>query len=126
MRADVALLTEHRFDAEVAPEDDWFFRNILEDDGLLRDALERRGVSSVRVDWARPDVDWSRFKCAVFRTTWDYFDRFPEFTTWLDRLEGVTQLVNSHEIVRWNMDKHYLADLAARGEIGRASCRERV
>jgi len=69
----------------------------------------------VRVDWARPDVDWSRFRCAIFRTTWDYFDRFDEFTAWLGRAEQLTQLCNRPSVVRWNMDKHYLADLEAEG-----------
>lgn len=113
--ADIALLTEHRFEASTAAEGDWYLGNILQDDQLLRDALALHGLSAVRVDWARPDVDWSQFRCAVFRTTWNYFDRFDEFTAWLDRVEGVTALCNSASIVRWNMDKHYLADLEGKG-----------
>jgi len=114
-RADIALLTEHRFEATAAPEGDRFFGNILHDDRLLRDALRERGLSAVRVDWARPDVDWSAFRCVVFRTTWDYFHRFGEFTAWLDRVESRTRLCNEPSIIRWNMDKHYLADLEAKG-----------
>jgi glutathione synthase/RimK-type ligase-like ATP-grasp enzyme len=115
LTADIALLTERRFAAPVAPDGDWFLGNILQDDGLLQDALRRVGLSSARVDWARPDVDWSGFRCAVFRTTWDYFDRFGEFSTWLDHVEGATALCNSPSIIRWNLDKHYLGDLAAKG-----------
>ena len=89
--------------------------NILADDRLLQDALDRRGLASVRVDWADPGIDWSRFRCAVFRTTWDYFERFDEFSGWLGRVEGATRLCNGAATVRWNRDKHYLADLAARG-----------
>ena len=81
---------------------------------MLQAALGRLGLSSVRVDWANPDIDWSKFHCAVFRTTWDYFDRFAEFTPWLDRVETQTRLLNLPSTVRWNMDKHYLADLAAK------------
>ena len=51
----------------------------------------------------------------MFRSTWDYFDRFAEFAPWLERVASLTRLFNSAELVRWNMDKHYLADLAARG-----------
>lgn len=115
VEADVALLTEARYEGTSAPEEDWYFGNILRDDRLLRDALRDRGLSSVRVDWARPDVDWSRFRCAVFRTTWDYFHRFAEFAVWLKRAEGETRLCNEPSIVWWNLDKHYLADLEARG-----------
>ena len=112
---DIALLTEHRYEASTAAEGDWYMGNILQDDGLLRDALGAHGLHATRVDWARPGVDWSKFRCAVFRTTWDYFDRFDEFTAWLDRVEGATALCNSASIIRWNMDKHYLADLETRG-----------
>lgn len=113
--ADIALLTERRFAAPVAADGDWFLGNILRDDRLLGEALSRHGLSSVRVDWTRPDVDWAKFRCAVFRTTWDYFERFGHFVAWLDRVETQTSLCNSPSIVRWNMDKHYLADLAAKG-----------
>lgn len=114
-RADVALLTDHRYTAEVAAESDWYLGNILADDRLLREALARRGLTSVRVDWADPEVDWSRFRCAVFRTTWDYFDRYAEFTAWLHRLERQTLVCNPASVIRWNVDKHYLADLAGQG-----------
>jgi glutathione synthase/RimK-type ligase-like ATP-grasp enzyme len=113
--ADVALLTERRYAADSAAADDWYLGNILRDDDLLIAALARRGLSAVRVDWARDDVDWSAFRTAVFRTTWDYFDRFAEFMAWLERVEPLTRLCNSSALVRWNLDKHYLRDLAARG-----------
>ena len=112
--ADVALLTEARF-AAAAAEGDGYLANILLDDRLLADALRARGLSSVRVDWNRPDVDWSAFRCAMFRTTWNYFTMFPDFTAWLARVEGQTRILNVPSIVRWNWDKHYLADLEAQG-----------
>jgi len=115
VRADVALLTERRFEGPATPGGHPLHPNIIHDDQLLQEALERRGISSVRVDWARPDVDWSKFRCAVFRTIWDYFERADEFGAWLGRVEGQTTLCNSPDVVRWNMDKHYLADLEARG-----------
>ncbi|MEK7316940.1 MAG: hypothetical protein AAB011_12225 [Candidatus Eisenbacteria bacterium] len=113
--ADIALLTDHRFTTTTAPEGDWYLKNILQDDRLLSDALAALGLTTVRLDWADPDVDWSRFRCIVFRTIWDYFVRFDEFTTWLDHVERVTTLCNTASIVRWNMDKHYFADLEAKG-----------
>ena len=112
---DVALLTDRRYTARAAAEGDWYLRNILDDDRLLRTALTRRGLTSARVDWADPEVDWSRFRCAVFRTTWDYHERFAEFSAWLGRVDGATRLCNPGPTVRWNADKHYLADLAGRG-----------
>ncbi|TVQ99957.1 MAG: hypothetical protein EA399_05745 [Desulfovibrionales bacterium] len=112
--ADVALLTESRYAATSTAPDDWYLRNILRDDELLQNALAELGLSSVRLDWAAPNVDWSAFHCAVFRTTWDYFDRIAEFRAWLRRVQTETRLCNAPETIWWNLDKHYLADLRAR------------
>jgi len=111
----IALLTERRFEAAAAPENDRFFKNVLLEDRLLGDALRSRGISAERVNWSRPDVDWSVFQCVVFRTTWDYFSRFGEFSSWFDRVETQTRILNVPETIRWNLDKHYLADLERRG-----------
>ena len=108
---DVALLTDHRSTARAAAEGDWYLRNILDDDRLLQEALTRRGLTSLRVDWADPEIDWSRFRCAVFRSTWDYHERFAEFSNWLERVERETRVCNTGSTVRWNVDKNYLADL---------------
>jgi hypothetical protein len=114
-KARVALLTDHRFVAAEADPDDWYLGNILRDDALLQQALDRRGVSSVRVDWADPSVDWSSFELAVFRTTWDYYERYAEFAPWLEQTSKIARLCNAPEIIRWNMDKHYLLDLQHQG-----------
>lgn len=114
-RADIALVSERRFVNREATPDDWYLRNILNDDRLLSDALAGRGLSSVRVDWSDASVDWESFKLAVFRTTWDYFDRFPEFTAWLKRAEREVRFINDATTAWWNLDKHYLGDLERRG-----------
>ncbi len=111
----IALLTESRFAAPAAAPGDWYLSNILRDDHLLQSALERRGFTSERVDWARSDVDWSRFGCAVFRTTWDYVERHAQFTAWIEHNRVRTRLCNDAETLLWNMDKHYLADLETKG-----------
>jgi glutathione synthase/RimK-type ligase-like ATP-grasp enzyme len=110
---DVALVTESRY--EQPDEPDWYVEQILAEDGLLQAELTRRGLRSARVDWARADFAWSRARCAVLRTTWDYFHRPAAFSAWLDRASGQTRLLNPPALVRWNMDKHYLDDLRARG-----------
>ncbi|MCA9688307.1 MAG: hypothetical protein KC636_01770 [Myxococcales bacterium] len=115
MEAEVALVTEGRYVADEAPAGDWYLENILADDRLVIAALARRGLSARRVDWAAPGVDWGAFRCAVLRTTWDYFDRFAEFSPWLARVAARTRLCNELALVRWNIDKHYLRDLAAAG-----------
>jgi glutathione synthase/RimK-type ligase-like ATP-grasp enzyme len=110
---DVAILTDARYENPSAP--DWYARQVLHEDGLVQSALQRRGLRTVRVDWANPDFDWSNTRAALFRTTWDYFERIDEFIAWLDRVEPVTRLVNPASLVRWNMRKRYLDDLCSRG-----------
>ncbi len=112
---DVALLTDARYEKPDQGEIGWYVQNILDEDALIRAGLQRRGLSSIRVDWARTDFDWGSVRCAVFRTTWDYFERPSEFSAWLDRAAAQTQLINPCAQVRWNMDKHYLLDLDRRG-----------
>ncbi len=111
----IALLTEHRYAGTTPPEGDWYHANILRDDALLSEALAAHGIAVRRVDWADPHVDWSQFRAAVFRTTWDYFVRYEEFTAWLRHVQKATQLINAAETIWWNLDKHYLADLESRG-----------
>lgn len=67
------------------------------------------------VDWDDAAVDWFRFDVAVLRSTWDYTDRLPEFLAWTARAQAATTLLNPAGVVRWNTDKHYLADLAQAG-----------
>lgn len=110
---DVVILTESRY---LNPESgDEYVLNILKEDRLLQEALEKKGLKVTRKDWADPDFDWSSTHCAIFRTTWDYFDRFDEFKAWLDRVESKTQFINPVSQIRWNMDKWYLKDLQDKG-----------
>lgn len=110
---DVVILTESRY---LNPTDQTeYVQNVLWEDGLLHNALEKLGLKVVRLDWADPDFDWNSTRCAVFRSTWDYFHRFAEFDAWLSRVQEATMLINSSELVRWNMNKWYLRDLEEKG-----------
>lgn len=82
---------------------------------LLIAALRGAGVDAHEVDWDDDDIDWSRYDLALLRSTWDYFERLPEFLDWAARVAEHTRLVNPLAVVRWNTDKHYLAELARAG-----------
>ncbi|QOI95995.1 MAG: hypothetical protein HRU69_00230 [Flammeovirgaceae bacterium] len=110
---DITLLTDSRY---VNPKEiNWYIQNILDEDHLLRTALKKRGLRVNRTNWDNADFDWTSTKFAVFRTTWDYFDRFNEFSQWLALTATKTNFINPVELVRWNMDKHYLRDLNNQG-----------
>lgn len=85
------------------------------DDAPLLAALAARGVDARATVWDDPAVDWAGFDLVVVRSTWDYTERLPEFLSWAERVSQLTTLVNPVEVLRWNTDKRYLADLAAAG-----------
>lgn len=113
MAVEIALVTERRYEA--VTQQTPYLANIFEEDRLLQEALARRGIQTQRVDWSREGVDWNGFGAVVLRTPWDYFDRFEAFTAWLARLETHPCVLNDLGTLRWNIDKHYLADLEAAG-----------
>ncbi|MGH8030767.1 MAG: ATP-grasp domain-containing protein [Arenimonas sp.] len=88
----------------------------LDDDlAPLAEALVRAGASASVVAWDDPTVSWGRFDVAVLRSPWDYTQRPAEFLAWCERIGTQTRLLNPLPVVRWNTDKHYLADLASNG-----------
>ncbi len=113
MKFDVTILTDRRYVAQNYP--DTYSQNVVLEDRLLAEALERKGLMVTRTHWDNPDFDWSATRFAIFRTTWDYFDRFDEFEPWLDRVRGLTTLINPTELIYWNIDKFYLRDLEKQG-----------
>jgi hypothetical protein len=86
-----------------------------DDAAPLLEALAATGVTASLQVWDDPDVDWSAHDLVVVRSTWDYVPRRAEFLAWAERVEAVTALANPAEVLRWNTDKRYLADLAHLG-----------
>ena len=78
-------------------------------------ALAACGVSVDVVNWDDPLVAWPSYERVVLRSTWDYSERFEEFLGWLARVDVVTEIRNPLPMVRWSLDKHYLAELDAAG-----------
>lgn len=113
MEFDLTILTDRRFVSPASP--DAYAQNVLTEDALVQSALERCGWKVHRASWDDPEMDWSDTSSVLFRSTWDYFDRFEEFTRWRHGLRGQTRTINSEALVEWNVDKHYLADLERQG-----------
>jgi hypothetical protein len=90
--------------------------------------LARRGIHVDTIPWDRPGVDWRQYALVMIRSTWDYPQHAERFLAVLEGIErsGV-RLENGSEIVRWNMAKTYLRELAAHGvEIVPTFWRERL
>ena len=90
--------------------------NTVDEDALLSKLLEELGISYELLAWSDPYVDWSRFTHVLIKSTWDYFDYYPEFLFWLNRLEAQgIPVLNEVPILRWNSSKNYLLELKAKG-----------
>ena len=69
------------------------------EDELLQTALEEKGFIVCKRDWADKPFDWTQSKYTIFRTTWDYFEKFEEFFFWLEITKHKTTFINSAEII---------------------------
>ena len=88
---------------------------IEDDDRPLAEALARRGAVVLTASWDDPDFAWDKVDLALLRSPWDYHRRYQEFLGWLARAEAATRVVNDPVVVRWNIDKRYLHELAGKG-----------
>jgi O-ureido-D-serine cyclo-ligase len=88
----------------------------LDDDlAPLTAALEGVGAHVEIEDWDDAAVDWATFDLALLRSPWDYSRRLPDFLAWAQEVSRLTTLINPLPVVRWNTDKHYLAELIHAG-----------
>lgn len=105
----IALVNDHS--TINAQNPNAYVRQILAEDAYLNHAFQALGATTARVDWADACVDWASFDAILIRQTWDYFERFDEFSSWLDRVEPLTRVVNPVPVMHWNADKRYLVEL---------------
>ncbi len=110
---DVVVLTDSRYTKD--SNTDLYKHNVFYEDELVVNALRNEGLNVLRLAWDDKTFNWANTKFALFRTTWDYFDRFHEFSSWLSTVSKKTTLLNSESLIRWNIDKHYLQDLENKG-----------
>ena len=110
---DVTLLTSSKY--LIAEPGDEFTEIILEEDRILTHALEQKGLKVTRTNWDNPKFNWAETKYVLFRTPWDYFNRYSEFAPWLENAGKVTKFINPMDIINWNIDKHYMIELEKAG-----------
>jgi glutathione synthase/RimK-type ligase-like ATP-grasp enzyme len=82
---------------------------------LLLEAVRATGVAVDEVCWDDESIDWSTYNHIVIRSTWDYHRRYDEFMHWVRTVSAVSTISNSVDVITWNTDKHYLAEVAEMG-----------
>src|SRR5690348_18295226 len=78
-------------------------------------ALAAAGVDARWMAWDDPAADWDAPVPTILRSTWNYALSVDAFLAWVDRAAASAPLWNPPDVVRANVDKHYLADLARGG-----------
>lgn len=86
------------------------------DDDLTHAPLGALGWRTDMVSWRAPAATLRAYDAVVIRSTWDYHEHGEAFLDALAAIEGAgVPLHNPLALVRWNVRKTYLRDLAARG-----------
>lgn len=84
------------------------------DEDILIDALRRANLQPELLPWDG-DGDPGAYDLCVLRSCWNYFERPEAFLGWIDAAARVTRLANTAGVVRWNLHKRYLSELADAG-----------
>ena len=111
----IALLISDNLlpDAENARPDVF---ELVEELGKLTPALAAQNMELVQVRWRDIAERAEEFAAILPLFVWDYFEGNEEaFLTAIAKAEQVTPVFNSFDILKWNADKSYLDELAARG-----------
>ena len=83
---------------------------------MVQAALERQGVAVEARPLNGAEQDFVDFDAVVLRSNWDYHHTLEAFAAWLDQLDaGGVSVWNPTALVRWNLSKRYLIELAAVG-----------
>lgn len=85
------------------------------DEKPMVDGLIGAGHDVEVVAWDDPAVDWAGFDVAVVRATWNYIQHLDAFRAWIDRVDGLTTLMNPAATMKWNLHKGYLKELEEAG-----------
>jgi len=78
-------------------------------------ALEAIGRSTCVQVWNDPHADWSIFDNLVIASIWDYHTDLASFRDWLSRRAQQANVINSIDLVEWNLNKLYLDKLEKAG-----------
>ncbi|SFB56674.1 ATP-grasp domain-containing protein [Algoriphagus aquimarinus] len=90
--------------------------NTVDENLILSEILTELKTSHEIVSWSDPQVDWSKFSLLFIKSTWDYFDYYPEFLTWLETIRThEIPTLNNLDTILWNSSKRYLLEIESKG-----------
>lgn len=85
-------------------------------DDLLIKPFNERNWDVKYISWREKNVNWNEFDAVIVRSTWDYQSDPENFFSALNEINNSSaHLENKLELMKWNADKKYLADLETKG-----------
>jgi glutathione synthase/RimK-type ligase-like ATP-grasp enzyme len=94
----------------IANTEGWFI-----DDDLLHEPLKNLGWEVHNIPWNSP-TDWDDYDMVIIRSPWDYQKHLAPFLKVLDAIKrSKAILLNSLDLVKWNINKNYLFELEKKG-----------
>jgi glutathione synthase/RimK-type ligase-like ATP-grasp enzyme len=92
------------------------FPDLYQTDQFLIPELAKHSITARAVIWDDKTINWNDFDYLVFRNTWDYYEKEPQFNAWLDYIqETKIRTLNAIEIIQRNKHKFYLKELQEKG-----------
>ena len=85
-------------------------------DHLLIEPLNQAGWSCETISWRANNINWNDYQLVMVRSPWDYqldCDAFVKVLQDID--DSSAHLDNPLTIMKWNINKHYLRELATKG-----------
>ena len=90
--------------------------NTIDEDKLLSSILKELEISHEIVAWSDPEADWNKFTTLLIKSTWDYFDFYPEFLNWIQKIKKMgIPVLNNLDTILWNSAKNYLLEIEEKG-----------
>jgi glutathione synthase/RimK-type ligase-like ATP-grasp enzyme len=108
-----AQLQERRMPPSIAFATCRALPEISADDELLAQALRASGFTVHGIPWDAPGTAWDGHAAVLLRSCWDYHERLPRFTEWLNATAAATLLLNAPDVVLPTLHKRYLLQAGA-------------
>ncbi|WP_296700770.1 glutathione synthetase [Algoriphagus sp.] len=90
--------------------------NTVNEDEILSSILSELEFDHEIVPWSDPTINWGKYSTLLIKSTWDYFDYYPEFLKWIEKIKNLNiKVLNGVETLLWNSSKNYLSEIKEKG-----------
>ncbi|CAF0993686.1 unnamed protein product [Adineta steineri] len=100
----------------VTYENENYASSIKNEDIVLVQYLQEKGIDVKIEVWTDSNVKWETYDVIIVKSPWDYHYKLDQFNTWLEMLKCQNiRILNPYDKIKWNSDKHYLQHIENAG-----------